>query len=186
VKSGIVIISELSGTAREHVLEIQRRFDPRLAEGLPPHLTLVGSSGMGPISSGTTEEELRRALEPIARDTPPITMRFQRPIQFMQSQVVVLPLDPHGPLRELHDRIANSGLVYERARFTFTPHVTLNLFRELKPDEIRALLRERVDEPVTFDHIAAHRTLDVVDSRKLLELPLTGVDARYRGVRNRG
>jgi 2'-5' RNA ligase len=174
VKSGIVILSELTGTVRERILDIQRRYDPRLAAGLPPHVTIIGSSGAGPIPSSTTVAELRRAIEPIARETAPMTLTFQRPHRFMQSQVVVLPLDPYGPLRLLHDRLVTSGLPFERPRFTFTPHVTLNLFRELPPEELRELLLESVDEPVTLGSIAAHRTVDVVNTEKLIELPLTG------------
>jgi 2'-5' RNA ligase len=182
VKSGIVILSELTGAVRERVLDIQRRYDPKLAAGLPPHVTLIGSSGAGPISSGTTVAELRRALEPIARETAPMTLTFQRPHNFMQSQVVVLPLDPYGPLRLLHERILKSGLRFEQPRFTFTPHVTLNLFRELPPSELRELiLEEFVDEPVTIASIAAHRTVDVVNTKKLIELPLTGAAPPFMG-----
>jgi 2'-5' RNA ligase len=174
MKSGIVILSELHGAVRQRVLEIQRRFDPKLAAAMPPHVTITGSSGIGPISSGTSAEELERALEPIARDIAPMTLDFQRPMRFMQTNVVVLPLDPNGPLRALHERIRNSGLLYETPRFTFTPHVTLSFFRELSAADARDLLALRVDEPVLVDRISAHRTVDVVKSRKLIELPLTG------------
>ena len=174
MKSGIVILSELQGPMRDRVLEIQRRFDPKLAAAMPPHVTITGSSGIGPISTNTSAEALRSALEPIVRATPPMTLSFGRPMRFMQSNVVVLPLDPNGPLRALHDRIANSGLLYETPRFTFTPHVTLSFFRELAEKDVRSLLAIRFDEPVVIDRISAHRTVDVVKSKKLLELPLTG------------
>lgn len=174
MKTGIVILSELQGEIRDRVLEIQRRFDPRLASGVPPHLTLTGSSGMGPISTSTTVEELRVALEPVARDTPPMTLRFLRPHRFMQTNVFVLPLDPNGPIRELHERIKRSGLTYEQPRFTFTPHVTLSFFRELSPAEAKRVLAVRVDDPVVIDRISAHRTVNLVNSEKLLELPLQG------------
>lgn len=175
MKSGIVILSELQGQLRERILEIQRRFDPKLAAGVPPHLTLTGSSGMGPIPAHTTTEELRAALEPVARDTAPLTLSFLAPMRFMQTNVVVLPLDPNGPVRALHERIKTSGLKYEQPRFTFTPHVTLSFFRELSPDEVTALLALRVSHPVTIDRISAHRTVSIVNSRKLIELPLRGV-----------
>jgi 2'-5' RNA ligase len=174
MKSGIIILSELRGDVRERVLEIQRRFDPKLAAGVPPHVTITGSSGIGPISTHTKPADLRRALEPIARQTEPMTLTFRRPMRFMQTNVVVLPLDPNGPLRALHERIKNSGLLYEQPRFTFTPHVTLSFFRELTPADHRALLALRLDEPVTIDHISAHRTVDIVNSKKLLELSLGG------------
>lgn len=172
MKSGIIIISELRGPVRERVLEIQRRFDPKLAKGVTPHVTITGSSGIGPISANTTKEQLRRALEPIARETQPMTLSFKRPVRFMQTNVVVLPLDPNGPIRALHDRIKTSGLVYEQPRFTFTPHVTLSFFRELSPADARALLAIRLEEPVTIDHISAHRTVDIVNSKQLFELAL--------------
>lgn len=174
MKPGIVILAELDGAMRDRVLEIQRQFDPKLAASLPPHVTLTGSSGMGPVPAGTTAAELRKALEPVARVTPPMSLRVSRPKRFMQSRVVVLPLDPHGPLRELHDRILRSGLAYEQPRFTFTPHVTLNLYRELPPDELRDLLAIRISEPVHVNRIAAFRTVGATGTKLLLELPLTG------------
>jgi 2'-5' RNA ligase len=119
-----------------------------------------------------TEDALRAALEPIARATEPMTLPFLRPMRFMQTNVVVLPLDPNGPVRALHERIKSSGLLFEQPRFTFTPHVTLSFFRELTPDDARALLALRVDEPVTIDHIAAYRTVDITNSKKILELSL--------------
>jgi 2'-5' RNA ligase len=174
VKAGIVILSELQGELRDRILEIQRRFDPRLAAGVPPHVTLTGSSGMGPIPTSTTVEELRAALEPVARDTAPMTLQFLRPHRFMQTNVFVLPLDPNGPIRDLHERIRRSGLSYEQPRFTFTPHVTLSFFRELSPGDAKRLLALRIDAPVVVDRISAHRTVNLVNSEKLLELPLQG------------
>jgi hypothetical protein len=59
VKPGIVVIAELSGSVAERIHEVQERYDPRMAAELPPHLTLIGSSGMGPISVHTSPETLR-------------------------------------------------------------------------------------------------------------------------------
>ena len=172
MKSGIIILSELQGPLRERILEIQQRFDPKLAAAQAPHVTITGSSGIGPFPARTPVEKLRDALEPIARDTEPMTLAFQPPMKFMSSNVIVLPLDPNGPLRALHERIRNAGLRYEPPRFTFTPHVTLNLFRELPPEEEKALLGMRIQDLVLVDHIAAHKTVGILNTTKLLELPL--------------
>jgi len=174
MKSGVIIIAPLEPPLRERILELQRRFDPKLAAMQPPHLTVTGSSGMGPISTKTTSEELRAALEPIARTTAPLSLPFGAPIRFMQTNVVVLPLDPHGPVRTLHDRIKGSGLLYERPRFTFTPHVTLSFFPEPTPANLRAMLAVRIEEPVVVRRIQCHETLDLTRTRLLLELELTG------------
>lgn len=174
MKPGIVILAELEPDLRDRILAIQRRFDPRLAGLLPPHVTITGSSGMGPIPLRTSMRQLEDALRKVGEATAPMTLAFRRPMQFMQSQVVVLPLDPHGPIRELHDRLLTSGLPYEQPRFTFTPHVTLNLFRELRRDELRELLTVRVEDPVRIQRIAAYRTTGPASVRRVVDMPLSG------------
>ena len=172
--SGIFVFAPLTGAAAERVREIQRRFDPKLAASSPPHVTLVGSSGVGPIPAGTPVPELRAALEPVARATAPMTLRFDAPMRFMQTEIVVLPLDPHGPMRELYERIRATSLSFGRARFTFTPHCTLSFYPTLSPARARELLALRVDDPVVFDRLDVHLTRGAQPSRRLFELPLIG------------
>jgi 2'-5' RNA ligase len=119
-------------------------------------------------------DEMREKLEPITRDTAPLTLSFQPPQRFMQTNIVVLPLDPHGPLRVLHDRIITSGLPFTRARYTFSPHSTLSLYQSLGGKAIRELLKTRIPEPFVINAIQLYHTRDPQPSRKLLELPLTG------------
>ena len=172
--NGIFIVSELTGAVREAVHAIQRAFDPKLAKGTPPHITVAGSSGVGPLPVGTPAEEIRAALEPVARATAPITVHFERPHRYMQTDIVVLPIDPHGPIRALHEAIAASGLVFEQSRHRFSPHCTLNFFRTLTPESERKLMSLRVEEPAVIDRLQFYLTLDLVASRKVLELPLGG------------
>jgi len=174
VKPGIVVIAEIGGDVGARIHEIQWRYDPRMANELPPHLTLVGSSGMGPIAVRTPEEELRAALEPIADTTPPIVATLEPAMQFMQTSIVVLPLDPHGPLRALHERIKQSGLPYDPPRFAFTPHVTLNFYPELSRKRARELLTVRIEEPFTIDRVQVYRTLTLTRTELLFELKLGG------------
>jgi 2'-5' RNA ligase len=181
VKRGLFIISELDGLVAERVREIQREFDPRLERSTPPHVTITGSSGVGPILPSTTAEELRAALEPVARTTAPIAVAFGPPHRFMQTGIVVLPLDPHGPLRALHERIAASGLTFGRSRFPFSPHCTLSFYRTLTPAELKRLLALRVDDPVVLERIQVYESLDPQPARKVLELELQGLGVGGRG-----
>lgn len=176
MKPGIVVVATLAGPVAEHVHDIQKRFDPRMAAELPPHLTLIGSSGMGPIAVRTAPEVLHDALLPVTESTPPLVLQFEPPMRFMQSEVVVLPLDPHGPVRTLHERIAGriraAAVVTEPARFTFTPHCTLNLYRELPGSELRELLAVRITDPVLVDAVQAYRATGPVGTELLFSLPL--------------
>jgi len=167
-------MSELRGEIAARLREIQLRYDPRMAAELPPHVTLTGSSGIGPFSPMTTDEELRVALMRVAADTPPFTVRFDPPMRFMQSTVVVMAIDPNGPIRALHERIKASGLAYEQPRFTFTPHCTLSFYPELPPEKLRELLRVRFSNPVAIESIQAYRAVDLTRTQKVVDLPLTG------------
>ncbi len=93
-------------------------------------------------------------------------------MQFMQSTVVVMPIDPNGPIRALHERIKQSGLPYEPPRFTFTPHLTLSFYPELPRQRLRELLRFRVPEPIMIDAIQAYRAVDLMRTFRVLDLPL--------------
>ena len=115
---------------------------------MPPHVTIIGSSGAGPIAPATPISELQARLEPIASSTPPLTLKLGAPVRFMQTEIIVLPLNPHGPLRELHERIRRSGLTYARPRFAFTPHITLSFYRELDAAERRACVRSNITQLV--------------------------------------
>jgi 2'-5' RNA ligase len=173
-KSGIFIIAPIEGEVGARIAELQGEHDPKILRLGKPHVTIAGSSGVGPIAANTPIEELEERLRPITDSTPPITLRFSPPTKFMQTEIVVLPLDPHGPLRTLYERIKDSGLRTAPPRFFFTPHVTLSLYRELPKEVLNSLLRERFDEPVVVDRIEAHLTHDSGESRRLLTLPLAG------------
>jgi 2'-5' RNA ligase len=172
--NGIFILAELPAGIADRVRAINERYDLKLSRYKPPHLTITGSSGAGPIPPSVSVEEMRGKLEPITRDTAPITLSFLPPQRFLQTNIIVLPLDPHGPLRMLHDRIITSGLPFTRARYTFSPHSTLSLYQSLDERAIRELLKTRIPEPFVINAIQLYHTRDPQPSRKLLELSLTG------------
>ena len=173
-RSGIFIIAPITGPVGDRIAEVQATYDPRLARLGPPHVTVAGSSGMGPIAPDVAIDELRERLAPIAERTAPITLHFGRPTRFMQTEIVVLPLDPHGPLRTLHERIKTSGLRAAPPRFFYTPHVTLSLYREQPGASLTTLLAMRFDQPIVIDSIEAHLTRDTGESRELISIALTG------------
>ncbi len=174
MKAGIFVIAELSDPVREQILEVQRWADPRLAAGTPPHVTMVGSSGVGPLPLGTPVELLRETIEPITRETAPIRMKFERPHRFMQTDIIVLPLDPHGPLRVLHERVAGTGLPFERARFQFSPHATLSFYPRMNPEMLKRLLALRFEEEVVISGMQFYSTPHPQPSKRMLELRLEG------------
>ncbi|WP_306523103.1 2'-5' RNA ligase family protein [Gemmatimonas sp.] len=171
---GIFVLAELPGEAGAAVRAIQEQYDPKLARLTPPHVTLVGSSGVGAIPTDTPVAHIRAALEPIAASTAPMRLPLHAPHRFMQTDIISLPLDPNGPLRALHERIARSGLPFKRSRFLFSPHCTLTFYPTLTPKRERELLAMRVTAPAIIDTLQVYLTRDPQPSSLLFSLPLAG------------
>jgi 2'-5' RNA ligase len=172
--NGIFITAELTGPVGAQVRDLQRRFDPKLANELPPHVTVLGSSGAGPIAPDTTLEALQAALDPVGAACAPLHLAFRPPYRFLGREIVVLPLDPHGPLRALHERLKTSGLPYATARWPFTPHCTLSFYPTLTTETLRQLLAVRVEEPFVVDQLRVYHTRAPQPPTHLFDLSLTG------------
>jgi 2'-5' RNA ligase len=174
---GIFVLSELTGALRETIRTLHERFDPKLGRLTPPHLTITGSSGVGMIDARTPLDALRAALAPLAETTAPLQLALGAPHRFPGTEIISLPLDPHGPLRALHERIAASGLSFARSRFAFSPHITLSYYPTLTRDRERELLALRIDTPLIVDRLQVYLTRDPQPARKLLDLALEGTPA---------
>ena len=176
--NGIFVTAELEGGLAARIRAVQERWDPKLARELPPHLSIIGSSGAGPIAPDTPVEVLRAALEPVARTTSPLTLSFRPPMRFIGREIVVLPLDPHGPLRALHEGLAESlrasGIRYEATRWPFTPHCTLNFYATLTPESLPALLAVRESEPWLLHTLRVYHTRDTVPPKLVFDAGLGG------------
>lgn len=172
--SGIFVIAELSGSLASWVGAIQRAQDPRLAALWPPHITLIGSSGAGPILADTTVDQLKEKLGAVAARTAPIDVAFLPPYRFPGRDIVVLPLDPHGALRTLHEGLKGSGVRTHQPRYPFTPHCTLTMYPPLARERELRLLALRFEEPFVIDRLRVVLTREPQPAKLLLELPLTG------------
>jgi len=172
--TGFFVLAELAGEAAEWIRAMQLRYDPKLAASTRPHVTMAGSSGMGPIARDTPVAELRTAIEGAAAGGGALVLPFGAPQRFMQTSIVSLPLDPHGPLRALHERLKTSGLRYARPRFAFSPHATLSFYPTLTPDRARELLALRAPAPAEITALQAYRHRDPQPPELVAEARLGG------------
>ncbi len=172
--NGIFITTELEGELATRIHALQEEFDPKMARALPPHITLTGSSGAGPLPPDTPIALMREKLEPVASRTAPVTLTFGPPERFIGRNIVSLRLDPHGPIRALHESIKQCGLPFQQARWPFTPHCTLNLYPELTATKLRKMMAVRITEPFTIRVLKVYHTREPQPPILLFELPLTG------------
>jgi 2'-5' RNA ligase len=172
--SGIFVIAEIDGPIGQRLHAVQQRFDPKLAAELPPHVTLIGSSGAGPIAPETPKDAIRRSIQAVAATARPLALRFGRAMRFLQREIVVLPFDPHGPLRVLHEQLKGAGLPHAPARWPFTPHCTLSFYPTLTPETLRELLAIREDGEWTLSTLRVYHTRDPQAPVLLFDAPLGG------------
>lgn len=170
--NGIFVTTELEGEVADLVHALQEEFDPKMARYLPPHVTLTGSSGAGPLPADHSVADLKAKILPVALATPPITLKFGHPERFVGRNIVSLRLDPHGPLRELHERLKGCGLPFAPSRYPFTPHCTLNLYPELTQANLRRMLAVRVELSFTIHTLRVYHTHEPQRPDLLFSAPL--------------
>lgn len=174
MSGGIFITAELEGELAARIHALQHEFDPKMARALPPHITLTGSSGAGPLPADTPIAQLKAALLPLAARTAPVTVAFGLPERFIGRNIVSLRMDPNGPLRALHEAIKTCGLPFQQARWPFTPHCTLNLYPELTATKLRKMMAVRITEPFTIRTLRVYHTHEPQPPTLLFEFTLDG------------
>jgi 2'-5' RNA ligase len=172
--NGIFITVELEGDLAARIRAVQNTHDPKLAREFPPHVTLIGSSGAGPIDPATPREALLRAVLSVTDKTPPIEVRFDPAMRFIGREIVVLPIAPHGTIRALHEALKSSGLRYETARWPFTPHCTLNYYATLTPEKLRTLVAVREPDPWMLHTLRVYHTREGQGAELLFDAKLRG------------
>ncbi len=170
--NGIFVMIELAGALRAEVHAIQQKYDPRLAREAAPHVTLIGSSGAGPIDPATPVEKVKEALWALAERHQPFAVPFGPPMRLGERTVIALPLDPHGPIRALHEDLRASGLSMAASRWPFTPHCTLSFYPELERDRMREIAQLRVSHPLSVTTLRVYHTRDPLPPRVLVDVLL--------------
>ncbi len=171
---GIFIVADLFGTEADRIAALIREIDPKFANLYRPHVTLAGSSGVGVLPLGTPAAEVREALQRVGDAVAPLDFVFGAPERFPATNIIVLPLPVHGPVRWLHDAIATSGLAFGAPKFAFTPHCTGHIFRTLQDETWQRARRFRVRAPIRVDRLQAYAAREPQAPTLLCEVELRG------------
>ena len=171
---GIFIVADLFGDEAERIAALQRELDPKFAKLFRPHVTLAGSSGVGVLRADMPADEVRDALLPVGNAMAPLDFIFGVPERFPATNIIMLPLPVHGPVRWLHDRIATCGLPFAAPKFAFTPHCTVHFYRTMTDDTLRRAQRFRVRAPIRVERIQAYVSREPQAAELVCEIMLRG------------
>jgi 2'-5' RNA ligase len=171
---GIFVLVPIDGEAGAQIRAIRAQYDPKLAAMNDPHVTLIGSSGAGPIAADTPRATLERVFGDIAATTAPFDVAAEPPHRFVDTGIVSFPLAARGALRALHERIVTSGLRFLPTRFAFAPHATVSYYPEVTRARERELLALRLAAPIRIERLELSLTNDPQPPDILLSLALSG------------
>jgi 2'-5' RNA ligase len=171
---GIFVLVPVEGVAGEQIQRIREQYDPKLAAINAPHVTLIGSSGAGPIAADTPRETLARVVGDIAATTPAFEVAAEPPHRFVDTGIVSFPLPARGALRALHERLTSSGLKCMPTRFAFAPHATVSYYPDVTRARERELLAMRLAAPIRIERLELSLTNDPQPPDILLSLALSG------------
>jgi 2'-5' RNA ligase len=171
---GIYIVAELFGPEADRIAALQQELDPKFAAMFRPHVTLTGSSGAGVLPPSTTAAELTAALATVCNTIAPLDFAFGAPARFPATNIIMLPLPVHGPVRWLHDRLAQCGLPFGVPKFAFTPHCTVHFFRTMTDATWQRARTFRVQRPIRVDRVQAYRSRDPQAAELVCQIALRG------------
>jgi 2'-5' RNA ligase superfamily len=174
VADGIFIVADLHGDDAERIAALQRELDPKFANLFRPHVTLTGSSGVGVLPLDTPLSALSAALTAVGDIIAPLDFVFGAPERFPATNIIMLPLPVHGPVRWLHDKLANCGLPFAAPKFAFTPHCTVHFFRTMSDETWQRARKFRVRAPIHVNRVQAYATREPQPASLLCEILLRG------------
>lgn len=153
------VILELPSPVAEHVLSIREGERDFFRWSLPAETTVSGSSGTGPIRTSEDPARVYATLDAIAAETAPISASFGPVRRFPNSDVFYLSFVDERPLRQLHERIARSGLAFSDVPFEFQPHVTLRSRSPVTDAEAAKLLALHVPGRFVLDRLGLYQLM---------------------------
>jgi 2'-5' RNA ligase len=156
IPANTYVVLDVPSPFAERVLAIRERHRDPFRFSLPAETTVSGSSGTGPLAADEDLEHVTSTLDRIARETQPIETSFGPVRRFSRSDVFYLSFADEGRIRELHERIAASGLRFQATAFAFTPHCTLRTRAPVSEAEAEELLTARIEGTFVLDSLSLY------------------------------
>jgi len=141
----------------DRVMELRRAQKDNFFASLPVEITIAGSNGVGVLDPAQDLAEAYRVIDRIAADTAPIENSFGPVIRFPGTDIFVLTFENEAPLRQLHQRVAKSGIKFLQSPHLFQPHCTICSRLPANQAQERELLARRVPGRFTLEAISVCR-----------------------------
>ncbi len=150
------IVLELPEPTANTIHKIRAEQGDNFQASMPNEITIVGSSGVGPIAQDQDPDELFKVIDIIAASTPPITVSFDKVHRFPGTDIVVIKLKDETLVRSLHQRFVESGIKFQDTDFVYEPHCTLRSKSPLTNHEMEELSRLKIEGSFTLQTLSVY------------------------------
>lgn len=143
------IVLDLPQPVCAEVLAMRQRFDLYQA-GLPPEITVAGSSGVGTVARGQAPSHVFRAIEAVAQRHLPFACSFESMRRFPGVPVFWLCPRDRAPFDALYRALLESDIKFDASPFPFNPHCTISSTVEHSKHQEAELLASPVPQMEFF------------------------------------
>lgn len=133
------IVLDLPPAVADKVTALRQRFDTFEA-GLPPEITIAGSSGLGPLAASQDPTMVFAALERVGRKHLPFATSFVSVERFPGVPIFWLKPRQREPFDALQSARLAEGVLFESSPFPFNPHCTISATVDLTVEQEIELL----------------------------------------------
>lgn len=151
------IVLELPEPIASMIHKIRLEQGDEFQASMPEEITIVGSSGVGPIAKDQDPDELFKAIDEIAASTSPITVSFDKAHRFPGTDIVVMKLKDDTLVRSLHQRFIDSGVKFQNSDFPYQPHCTIRSKSPLTDQEMEELSKLKIEGNFTLQTLSVYR-----------------------------
>jgi len=126
------ILFELPETITGLVNGFRKRFDPSRS-GLNAEVSIIGSSGAGPVSPGQPPQKVFGEIDRIAGKLNSFQAGFNAVDSFPGTGIYFFTMTEEGIFRRIHQLFREAEIQYLPSPFPYCPHCTLTLFEKPLP-----------------------------------------------------
>jgi 2'-5' RNA ligase len=150
------IVLDLPKSIASTIHKIRAEQGDDFQASMPNEITVVGSSGVGPIAQDQDPDEFFKIIDEIAATTPPITVSFDKVHRFPGTDTVVMKLKNETLIQSLHQRFVESGIKFQDIDFAYEPHCTLRSKSPLTDQEMEELSKLKIEGDFTLQTLSVY------------------------------
>src|ERR1700677_360348 len=141
------IVAEKPEPIRTEIQSLRDAFATPTA-ALPVEITLLGSSGVGPIPIGTPVALIQEQMQLLFSKVSPWKVAFSGIRIFPNTSIAYLAPFDRSRFDFLHNLCRDSALPSSPSRFPYNPHCTLRAGGALTPDQLSDILSHQFPKSI--------------------------------------